>query len=78
MEVSAKIVVKRLELQVEGTERITVDAAFQVGNVPIGFNGSTKFTIPVTEEIAEHIAILKVLVAEQIGEIVTKNEGDDE
>lgn len=69
MEVAAKIIVKNIEVNVEGKGSVTATVSFKVGNLPTGFNNITRVSVPLTDELKKYI---NNVVSAQVGEIISR------
>ena len=65
MDVKATIVVRKLEVNLEGKQYATAEVAFKIGNMPIGIHNTTRVTIPATEELIKYC---ENVVTAQVGE----------
>ena len=73
MEVSAKIIIKSIEVNVEGRGSVTASVSFKVGNLPQGYNNVTRVSVPLTDELKKYI---ENVVTVQVGEIISR-EGEE-
>ncbi len=71
MEVSAKVIVKSIEVNVEGRGSVTATVAFKVGNMPMQYGQVQRISVPITDELRKYI---ENVVTAQVGEIITREE----
>ena len=71
MEVQAKIIVKSIEVSVEGRGSVTASVAFKVGNMPMQYGQVQRVSVPLTDELRKYI---ENVVTAQVGEIITRED----
>ena len=71
MEISAKVIVKSIEVNVEGKGSVTATVSFKVGNLNTGINNVTRVSVPLTEELKKYI---NDVVSAQVGEIISRED----
>ena len=71
MEVAAKIVVKSIEVNVEGKGSVHAIIDFVIGGKVLGTRNTTRISIPLSEELRGYVVDT---ITNQVGEIISKEE----
>ncbi len=71
MEVSAKVIVKSIEVNLEGKGSVKVTIDFKIGNKLLGNRNITFISLPLSDELRGYVMDT---ITNQVGEIISKEE----
>jgi len=69
MEVSAKIIVKSVEVNLEGNGSIIATIDFKIGNKILGNRNITRISMPLSNELRGYVVDT---ITSQVGEIISR------
>lgn len=73
MNLKAEIVVTNINISTE-TGAVAIDYRFRIGNIDPRMFQTQRLTLPVTEQMQEHIDALKRIVADMVEEKIREDE----